>query len=237
MKRRRGSRVPKSPVAAADLEIAAGTTDAGARRRLADFLDRLSRVDREDFQRISLPPPAASRREAHDRAIDAATAAGRGELLEAARKHIRDGMLEEYSGAGYRPTWFGYLNWSVSTGRPQDRVALAVALEDAAIAAIVEDILSADDLAELTWPYDILARQATGGPPPESLGYALGSHWGRLTAVAFLFVVVMSFAIPMSAAIGPVAFLAATAVFVGVVWAFRMRAARRRHKQEPSRRS
>ena len=206
---------------------AAGPTDSGARLRLAAFLDRLSRVDREDFQRISLPPPAESRREARDRAIDAAIAAGRGEFLEAARKHIRDGTLEEYSGAGYRPTWFGFLNWSVSTGRPEDRVALAVALEDAAIAAIVEDLLSADDLAELTWPYDRLAGQATGGPPPESLGYALDSQKGRLTAIAVLFVVVVSFAIPMNAVIGPAALLAGTAIFVGVVWAFRVRAARR----------
>jgi hypothetical protein len=177
-------------------------------------------IDREDLQRIALPLPDAARRAARDRAIEAATVAGHGDLLEEGRAEIRRRVIDEYAAAGYRPTWLG-LNWSVSTGRPMDRVALAAALDDAAVAAIAADLIPADDIAELTWPYERLAGQATGGPPPESLAFALRSSSGRLAAAGFVVVVL---GLSAFLATGSEGLLAAIVAAIGLLALVRRRA-------------
>jgi hypothetical protein len=83
-----------------------------------------------------------------------------------------------------------------------------------------------DDMAELMAPYDLLARGATGGPPSESLGYALSSRAGRLAALAILVLAVAPIAFVMSQVIGPAGLVGAGAVVVGIVSAFRVRVAR-----------
>jgi hypothetical protein len=226
VKRRRGSQARTFPAGHTGLEEAAPRSDPAASQRLAAFLDRLGRVDREDLQRMGLPPPDQGRQGARERAMDAAVAAGRGELLKAATERVRKGTLEEYSRAGYRPTWLG-LNGAVSTGRAEDRVAWVVALEDAAIATVAEDLLSGGDVAELMWPFERLAGQATGGPPPESLGFALGSRSGSVTAVVVLFLVIAPLAVAMFATGSPQGLLLGVAVFVGVLSSLRLRARRR----------
>jgi len=231
MKRRRGSQAVTPGASRADLEGVTARSDPAASKRLAAFLERLGRVDREDLQRMGLPPLDPGRNEARERAIDAAVAAGRGELLKAARQRVRDGTLAEYSRAGYRPTWLG-LNWSVSTGRAEDRVAWAIALEDAAIATVAEDLLRPDDVTELTWPFERLVGQATGGPPPESLGFALGSRPGSVTTVVVLFLVIAPVAIAMFATGSPQGLLLGGAVFVGVLSSLRLRARRRSGRSE-----
>lgn len=137
--------------------------------------------------------------------------------------------MAEYSSAGYRPTWLG-LNWAVSTGRAQDRVAWAIALEDAAIATVAEDLLKPDDVAELMWPFERLAGQATGGPPPESLGFALGTRPGKLTAVVFLLLVIGPISLAMLALGIPEGLLVGAVVVVGVLSSFRAQAVRRSHR-------
>ncbi|MFL5680008.1 MAG: hypothetical protein ACJ77B_05345, partial [Chloroflexota bacterium] len=161
--------------------------------------------------------------------------AGRGPLLESAPRRARDGALVEYSQSGYRPTWVGVLNWGVSAGRSQDRVAAALALEDAVIGIVVEDIAAEDDVTALTAPYDLLTRGAIGGPPSESLAFALKSRPGRLAAMAYLVLAVAGTAMTMSNAIGPAACVAGIAVVAGVMSAFRVRAARasERHRVRP----
>ena len=226
MKRRRGRQARMPGAQRADLEGVTPRSDPAASRRVAALLDRLGRVDREDLQRMALLPPDQGRQAARERAIDASVAAGRGELLKAATQRVREATLEEYSRAGYRPTWLG-LNWAVSTGRAEDRVAWVVALEDAAIATVAQDLLSADDVAELMWPFERLAGQATGGPPPESLGFALGTRPGSLTAAVVLFLVIAPVAVAMFATGSPQGLLLGAAVFVGVLSSLRLKARRR----------
>jgi hypothetical protein len=200
--------------------------NAAAVRRVRTFLARLDRLDRDDLQRVGLPMPNASRVAARDRAVDAAIVAGRRALMDDARRAVVEGAFGEYAKAGYRPTWLGTLNWGISTGRAEDHVAAALALEDAAIAAVAEDLVPADDVDELTAAYDLLARGATGGPPSESLPFALSSRPGRIAALAFLVFAVFSIGVAMTFVIGPAGLVAAAAVIVGVVSVFRVRASR-----------
>ena len=200
--------------------------DPKVTHRVGIFLAQLDRLDREDLQRVGLQMPNASREAARDRAVDAAIAAGRRALLDNARRAVREGALGGYARAAYRPSWLGVLNWGVSAGRAEDRVAATLALEDAAIAAVAEDLLPPDDVDELTAAYSLLTRSATGGPPSESLPYALSSRPGRLAALLFLVAAVFPIAVTMSVVIGPAALVAGAAVIVGVVSVFRVRASR-----------
>ena len=109
-------------------------------------------------------------------------------------------------------------------------MAWVVALEDAAIATVAEDLLNTDDVAELMWPFERLAGQATGGPPPESLGFALGTRPGSITAAVFVLVVVGLVAFTMLAMGIPEGLLLGAVVVVGVLSTFRVRAARRSHR-------
>jgi hypothetical protein len=65
--------------------------------------------------------------------------------------------LRRYDEGGFRPTMVG-LNWGVSEGTARDRVAAAVAAEDAVSAAIVEPYLDEATLAALASPFELIDR-------------------------------------------------------------------------------
>src|SRR6185295_17265522 len=95
----------------------------------------------------------------HDRLLDAADAAalaaGRLDELDEAADRANEAIVRALSGRSYDPTWFG-LNWGRTLGRVEDRAQLIGAVEDAAIAAVVADLVpsTADALAA---PFERLA--------------------------------------------------------------------------------
>ena len=137
---------------------------AAARDRADTVLDRLTRVD---LQVVVVAPPDAARLAAQHRARAAGVRAGRGPLLEASTAAAREVALRAFARAGFSGTWAA-TDMSVSVATAGDRVAAAAAFQDAAIAAVVEDLVDDDTLEVLRSPSDELVN-LTGMPSPGSL--------------------------------------------------------------------
>ena len=132
--------------------------------RVAPFLERLGHLNLDDLAMLALPEPdAAARNDLLQRALDAAETAGRGAEAREAPSRARDVMVRAYSFRGYDATWFG-LNWGRSIGRASDRARLIAAIEDAALAEVVADLLPADDIAAIREPFEIVSSMAGTGP-------------------------------------------------------------------------
>ena len=134
--------------------------------RLAAFLDELYHRSLDDLGMISLPEPdPVARGELLARATTAATAAGPDRLAELRSIPDRVGELafRSYSFRGFEPSWFGLI-WGRSIGRAADRARLVAAVEDAAVAEVVADLLPADDLADLREPFVIATSMAGAAP-------------------------------------------------------------------------
>lgn len=126
------------------------------RDRIEPFLRRLERLSVDDLQVVVLGPADL---DARDRLLDridtAAIAAGRLDELDDAADRASEVIVRALSFRGYEPTWFG-LNWGRASARPEDRAVLVQAVEDAAMAAIVADLVP-DDAAELAGRFEIVA--------------------------------------------------------------------------------
>jgi hypothetical protein len=134
--------------------------------RLALFLQVLDRLSLDDLGMTALPEPDdAARAERFERAMTAARLAGpdRPAELEATPRRIREHLLAGYNVLGFQPSWFGVI-WARSIGRADNRAYLIAAIEDAAIAAVADDLLPADDLAALREPF-VLAASMRGTAP------------------------------------------------------------------------
>jgi hypothetical protein len=132
--------------------------------RVAAFLAELGRFSVDDLAMVALPEPDPDERAALlQRAVDAAHAADRREELAKAPARARDQLFRAWSRRGYEPTWFG-LNWGRSLGRADDRARLVAAVEDAAVAAVVADLLSPDDVGALREPFEIATSMAGAAP-------------------------------------------------------------------------
>src|SRR5215208_7087968 len=117
--------------------------------RLDAFLEELSRRNLDDLGVVALSEPDPTARGALlRRATAAAAAAGADRLAEvrAVPDRVQAIAFRSFAFRGYEPTWFG-LNWGRSIGRADDRARLVAAVEDAAVADVVADLLPADDLA------------------------------------------------------------------------------------------
>jgi hypothetical protein len=139
---------------------------------LEPFLAELGRLNVDDLMMVALPEPDPDERAALlQRAVDAAHAADRRDELATAPARARDQLFRAWSRRGFDPTWFG-LNWGRSLGRADDRARLVAAVEDAAVAAVVADLLSEDDVAALRDPFEIASSMAGAGPAtnPSSRG-------------------------------------------------------------------
>jgi len=141
---------------------------------------------------VALPEPDPDERAALlQRAVDAAHIADRREELAKAPARARDQLFKAWSRRGYEPTWFG-LNWGRSLGRADDRARLVAAVEDAAVAAVVADLLSSDDVGALREPFEIATSMAGAGPSSNPI--VRGSPTERA-------VVVVASAVAISAAV------------------------------------
>jgi hypothetical protein len=157
-----------------------------ARARVDDLLERLARVN---LQVVVIAPPDGTRRAAQARARAAAMAAGRGDLFEDAVSAARETVIRAFSRGGFSGTWAAN-DWSISVATPGDRVAAAAAFEEAAMAAVVEDVVDADTLEILGASTDELIR-SSGVPSPGSLSSfsrsAITSPSSALTAILIVF--------------------------------------------------
>ena len=182
-------------------ELPAGTTVA---ERIATLKSAVGGLDREDVQRISLPLPDEPRRDALGRAVAAAAAAGRSDVLAGTRSALRHEALVRYRRAMLRPTWVG-LNWGVSSGTVDDRMAIVAALDEAAVLAVTEDLLDEADRDVLGWAPELLLDSAAHTTDPGSLAHVLpGAPTGRaVTAIAAIGGAILGFgllAAPIAAA-------------------------------------
>jgi hypothetical protein len=137
--------------------------DAG-RARVAALLDLLPMID---LQVVVVVMPDETRRAARAQAIEAAVAAGRGTLLDEATAAVREAVLEIFSRSGFSGTW-ALTDMAVSVTRAEDRVAAAAAFEEAAMAAIVEDLVD-EDTTDILRSTTAGLFDMTGVPAPGSL--------------------------------------------------------------------
>jgi hypothetical protein len=134
--------------------------------RLDAFLEALSRRNLDDLGMVALSEPDPTARGALlRRATAAAAAAGADRLAEvrAVPDRVQAIAFRSFAFRGYEPTWFG-LNWGRSIGRADDRARLVAAIEDAAVADVVADLLPADDLAALREPFELASSMAGAAP-------------------------------------------------------------------------
>ena len=109
---------------------------------------------------LALPVPEPKQRAEILAEIDrVATASGRGVLVRDARMAARNAVLRAYTSHQYDPTWVG-LNWARSLGTTKDRLGLILAAEDAAVAAVLDDLLDEDLAAEISEPFEHAAGMA-----------------------------------------------------------------------------
>ncbi len=113
---------------------------AAARARVEALLDRLSRVD---LQVVVVAPPDAVRRAARERARTACVLAGRVDLMDEATDAARELSLRAFARGGFSGTWAA-TDMAASVTRPSDRVAAASAFEEAALAAVADDLIDPD---------------------------------------------------------------------------------------------
>jgi hypothetical protein len=131
---------------------------AAAEARADAWFAAFDRLDVEAFGMTALPsadhPDRVAARERVDRLADDHALGG---LVTEARATARAAVLRRYDDGGFRPTMLG-LNWGVSEGTARDRVAAAIAAEDAVAAAIVEPYLDEATLAALASPFELIDR-------------------------------------------------------------------------------
>lgn len=80
----------------------------------------------------------------------------------------RDATLRIFARSAFSGTW-AFTDMAMSVTNAQDRVATAAAFEEAAMAAVVEDLVDGDTLEVLRSTSHDLAR-LTGVPQPLSIG-------------------------------------------------------------------
>jgi hypothetical protein len=151
--------------------------------RVGAFLETLERLAVDDLAMLALPEPDPDERAALlARAEAAAEEAGRFDEVRAAPKRAREALVQAFSFRGYDPTWFG-LNWGRSLGRADDRARLVAAVEDAAVAAVVADLLPEDDVATLREPFERVASMAGTGPAANPLIERAGPRRAVVAAI------------------------------------------------------
>jgi hypothetical protein len=203
-------------------------TDSGAaaaRARVDDLLQRLTHVD---LQVVVVPPPDRERLDAQERAREAAATAGREELFDSSRARAREATMRAFARAGFSGTW-ALTDMAVSVARSEDRVAAAIAFEEAAMAAVVEDLVDEDTLETLRSTSEDLVGM-TGLPSPGSISTIAtpaevhGRGLLAVTAVALLLLAVATVALVVGGQGGLIALALAVAMITGL-WRRRDRTA------------
>jgi hypothetical protein len=153
--------------------------------RLDAFLARLDRLALEDLRLLALPlPDPAVRAAVVDEVNRAAATAGRTVLVDEARRRARDAMVMAYNRHQYDPTWAG-LNWGRSLGTAKDRLGLTLAAEDAAVAAVMSDVLDEDLVESLGEGFEHAAGMS-GATTTPSMSLTRPGAQGWLVRIVFV---------------------------------------------------
>jgi hypothetical protein len=152
---------------------------------------------------VVVAPPDATRMAARDVARAAASVAGRGPLLREALAATREVVLDTFARSGFSGTWAA-TEMSMSVAGPADRMAAAAAFEEAAMAAVVEDLEVDEDTLDVLHSTSLELTGLGGLPMPGSLSSIASVASGRgptqaVVAVAFVLAIV---AIAFTASIG-----------------------------------
>lgn len=147
--------------------------EAEAHARLEALFAGFDRLTPDELAHIGL----VRRDDGHRRVLEqhvegAARSADRAQLVGEARDRARETVVRRYSEGGLHPTWIG-LNWGLSQGTVADRVAIVEALEDAAAAAVLEDVLDPAVATELALDADHVLGLASGEVSEGSLARVL----------------------------------------------------------------
>jgi hypothetical protein len=164
---------------------------AAARARVSALLERLTHLD---LQVLVVAAPDRTRLTARETARSAAEAAGRGLLFDEAITAVRDTTIQAFARGGFTGTWAA-TDMAMSVASARDRIAAAAALEEAAMAAVVEDLVDEDTLDVLRSTTRALGS-LKGIPRPGSLT-AVGMP-RRGVAVPLQFVAVTVFALALT---------------------------------------
>lgn len=203
-------------------------TDPGivaARARVDALLGRLSRAE---LGVIVVDLPDDDRLDAEDRARAAAEAAQRGELLDVSRADARELAMRAFAKAGFSGTW-ALTDMAVSVARSGDRVAAAIAFEDAATAEVVEDLVDDETLETLRSASDQLLGM-TGLPTPGSISAIAtplemeGRGLVAVVALALLLLAAAAVAFVVGGRAGLIALALSVAMLIGL-WRRRGRTA------------
>src|SRR5436190_11668114 len=163
------------------------TDDPAAHAALDRVAALLARSRHLQLQVVMVAPPDRVRLEARERARSAAVAAGRGRLLDAAVIAARDEVMHAFARSGFSGTW-ALTDMAMSVARPEDRVAAASALEEAAIAEVVEDLVD-DDTLEVLRSTAAELGELTNLPAPGSIaGFGAPATWLRGPVRVALFI-------------------------------------------------
>ena len=149
------------------------TGELAARERLETLVRAFDRLTPDELARIGFrPAPDEERDRLRDAVDEAARRTGRVRLVDEARAAAREAVMKRYSAGTFHPTFVG-LNWGLSQGRVEDRVAIAGTLADAAAAAVVEDALDPEIATELALDAAAITGLAAGEASEGSLAHAL----------------------------------------------------------------
>jgi hypothetical protein len=129
-----------------------------AESRLRAFATRLERIGLDDFRQVAMSPHAAdARAPARAVVLRAIEDAGLTDLAATARADVRSYLDHVYAGGVYRPTWVA-LNWGLSTGPVQDRLAATALVEDAVLATIADGLAPEVTVDALRGPFELIAE-------------------------------------------------------------------------------
>jgi hypothetical protein len=136
--------------------------EAEARARVDALFERFNNLTPAELAHIGLQRQDPDEHRARMEAVEAAAeASGRSVLLGEARTDAREVVLRRYGEGTLNPTWVG-LNWGISGGPADDRVAIVIALADAASAAVVEDLVAPEITESLSIEADHVLGLAAG---------------------------------------------------------------------------
>ena len=147
--------------------------ERAARERLDTLFGAFDRLTPDEHARIGYRLAPYEERDPLLAAIDeAAKRTGRGVLVGEARYAAREAVLTRYSSGSFHSTFAG-VNWGLSQGTIETRVAIAETLADAAAAAVVADALDPEIAAALALDAAAITNLAAGEASEGSLAQAL----------------------------------------------------------------
>lgn len=147
--------------------------ETAARARLGALFATFEQLTPDDLVHIGLRRDEGPARAALLETVeDAARRADRSALLGEARAAAAEVVMQRYSDGSLHPTWVG-LNWGLSQGTTEDRVAIVEALADAAAATVVADLVDRSVVEALGLDAGRVLRLAMGEASEGALAHSV----------------------------------------------------------------